>query len=179
MFRAPLWFVCIWKRAFPLIYWCMGLCNEYAKLWHTLRVIGYWWHHLQVRGVQFLLSGQDTRGLARRAAFTWHRYRSVSTDLLMTCHHATPKLFLPLLVVPPLPFPSLYHLISAGFRTKSHLGKATCKLRWAFTHKRQLLLNICLPGSKTSLFTPLYPTPPPTTSPPLPLLFLLPKLPIH
>lgn len=52
------------------------------------------------------------------------------------------------------PFPSLYLLISAGFGTKSHLGLATCQLRWAFTQTRQLLFNICLPWSKTLVFTP-------------------------
>lgn len=91
-------------------------------------------------------------------------------------HPVMPPLNLvPLLIAPakvsPLLFLSLYLLISAGFGTKSHLGTATCQLRWAFTQKRQLLFNICLPGSKTFLFTPL--TPPLSFPPSLPpsLLF--------
>lgn len=56
---------------------------------------------------------------------------------------------------PSLPFPSLYLLISVGFSTKNHLGMAICQLRRAITQKRQPLFNICVPGSKTFLFTPL------------------------
>lgn len=93
-----------------------------------------------------------------------NRYISTNTPACVPAEKhpiMPPSNLSPLLVaparVPPLLFPSLYLLISAGFGTKSHLGTATCQLRWAFTQKRQLLFNICLPGSKTFLFTPLTP----------------------
>lgn len=177
MFRTPLWFVCIWKRALPLIYWCMGLCNEYAKLWHTLRVIGYWWHHLQVAGVQFLLSSQDTRGLARRGAFSWHRYRSVSTDLLITCHHATPKLFCPSSLS--LPFLFCLSIISLvlGFEQRAIWARLPASSGGPL-HKKDSFSSTSVCQDQRHLCLHPY-TPPPTTSPPLPLLFLPPKLPIH
>lgn len=71
---------------------------------------------------------------------------------------------------PSLSIPSLYLLISVGFSTKNHLGMAICQLRRAITQKRQPRFNICVPGSKTFLFTPL------NTHYTLFFLFLLPSL---
>ena len=107
-----------------------------------------------------MLSRQDTSGLQIRC----HKYNTTNTPV-STPAEKHPVMLPPnlqsLLIaaarVPPFLFLCLYQLISAWFSTKSHLGMATCQLRWAITQTRQHLINICLPGSKTFLFTLLTP----------------------
>lgn len=162
MLCTPRWFVCIWKHTFPLIYRCMGLCNEYSALQHAPLHPNSW----LIDGITTKCSQVLTFLLATPVGGpTWHGRFSPGTnpaalvsDVLVTSPHAISKFLAPPLCNdrdPPSAFPPLDQLISAGFRTKSHLGKTACQLRSVFTQKRHLLLNICLQRSKTFLLSPL------------------------
>lgn len=161
MLRTPRWFVCIWKHTFPLIYRCMGLCNEYSTLQYVPPHPNDW---LSMRSSASHRSSPPSgcsscpwSNLAG-AFFTWHSSRSVSSmyllQLLTLSSNSSPLLFVSD-KDPPLDSLPLDLLISAGFGTKSHLGETTCQLRWVFSQKKPLLPNICLLGSKTFLLSPL------------------------
>lgn len=80
------------QHAFPLIYWCVGLCHEYAKLQRCCTIDEI------IPNSQVFSSCcpvRTPRGSVMGVFFRWHRHRGVSTDVLITSHHATPKCFAP------------------------------------------------------------------------------------
>lgn len=63
---------------------------------------------------------------------------------------------------PTPPFPSLSICsLALGLEQRAIWVRLPASSGGVFTQKRQLLFNICLPRSKTSLFTPLNSPPPP------------------
>lgn len=161
MLRTPRWFVCIWKHTFPLIYRCLGLCNEYSTLQFVPPHPNDW---LSMRSSASHRSsppsGRSSRPWSNLAGafFTWHSSRSVSSmyllQLLTLSPNSSPLLFVPD-KDPPLDSLPLDLLISAGFGTKSHLGDVPASSGGFSPQKRPLLLNICLLGSKKFLLSPL------------------------
>lgn len=161
MLPTPQQFVCIWKHTFPLIYRCTGLRNKYSTLQHAPpRPIDWLSMRSSPSHRCSSPSGRAHRrwsNLAGRFSLGTHPGALVpmfSLHVRTLSPNSLPLLFVPD-GDPPLDFLPLDLLISAGLGTKSHLGETTCQLRWVFTQKKLLLLNICLQGSKTSLLSPL------------------------
>lgn len=138
MLRTPRWFVCIWKHTFPLIYRCMGLCNEYSALQHAPPHPNSWLlrsspshrcslpsaHSSQIGGPTW--QGRFSPGIQPGALVAMY-----SLQVLMLFPNSLALLFVNDRD-PPFASPPLNQLISAGFGTKSHLGETTCQLRSVF-----------------------------------------------
>lgn len=98
MLRALRWFVCIWKHTFPLIYRCMGLCNEYSTLQFAPPHPNDW---LSMRSPTSHRCSPPSGHSCHRwsnlagAFFAWRSSRSVSTDVLVTTPHATSTFLAP------------------------------------------------------------------------------------
>lgn len=139
--------------------WNCVMNIQHCSLLLPIPMIGCRWDHQQVTGAHLLLVALVVGGL------TWQGRFSPGTPpgvlVRCTCYNSSRYLqilrpsSLCLTKDPPLDSLPLNLLISAGFGTKSHLGETTCQLRWVFSQKRPLLLNICLLGSKKFLLSPL------------------------
>lgn len=130
MFGTPMWTLCTLKQALLLIYWYIAMCNEYPKLqWFAADDIIA---DSQVFDSQYLDRTQEACK-CNVSATLQHFCVHASWK---TPNHATPNSSPPFPArVPSFLFPSLFQLISGWFSTKSHLGKTSCQLRWAFTQK--------------------------------------------
>lgn len=136
MLRTPQWFVCIWKHIFPLIYRCMGLCNEYSALQHAPPHPNSW---LWMRSSPSHRCSPPSGHSSHLGGPSWVGRFSPGTHpgglvMIYSLHVLTlyPN-SLPLLFVndrdSAFGFPPLQQLISAGFETKSHLGETTWLVR--------------------------------------------------